>query len=84
MSWGIWGFETFKGGLLIKEDAGKDCLHSWSEACTQDDREGAPAPAGSAPPANELASITPQLVAIGLHFPYRASHTQGQRLEVQQ
>lgn len=39
------------------------------------DREGAPASAASAPPANELTSITPQLVAIGLHFPYRASHT---------
>lgn len=48
------------------------------------DREGAPASAGSAPPANELTSITPQLVAIGLHFPYRASHTQGQRLDLQQ
>lgn len=47
------------------------------------DREGAPASAGSANPANELTSITPQLVAIGLHFPYRASHTQGQRLDVQ-
>lgn len=41
------------------------------------DREGVPVPmsAGAAPPANELTSITPQLMAIGLHFPYRVTHT---------
>ena len=71
MSWGIWGFETFRRGLLIKEDAGG----GWSRECAQagQRRSAGFHVAASDPPANERTSITLQLVGIRLRFTHTRS-----------